>query len=160
MDYKDYYKILGVAKSADEKAVKTAYRRLARKYHPDVSKGKDSASRFQEISEAYEVLGDPEERKRYDSLGPDWQRFAQAGAGARSPSEGAPFGQGEVRFGSGGARPGVSDFFRTIFRDLGGGGFRRSGRITEVDFEDLGHLLGQFRGDIRRRARRRRDRGA
>ena len=117
MDYKDYYKILGVAKSADEKAVKTAYRRLARKYHPDVSKSKDSASRFQEISEAYEVLGDPEKRKRYDTLGPDWQRFAQAGAGARSPSEGAPFGQGEVHFGSGGAGAGFSDFFRTIFGD-------------------------------------------
>src|SRR2546428_1384476 len=106
MDYKDYYKILGVAKSAGEKAVKTAYRRLARKYHPDVSKGKDSASRFQEISEAYEVLGDPEKRKRYDTLGPDWQRFAQAGPGARSPSEGGPFAQGEVRCGSDAARHG------------------------------------------------------
>ena len=96
MEYKDYYKILGVAKSADDKAIKTAYRRLARKHHPDVSKGKDSASRFQEVSEAYEVLGDPEKRKRYDTLGPDWQRFAQAGAGARSPYEGSPFGQGFI----------------------------------------------------------------
>jgi len=111
------------------------YRRLARKYHPDVSKGKDSASRFQEISEAYEVLGDPEKRKRYDTLGPDWQRFAQAGAGARSPSEGAPFGQGEVRFGSGGAGPGFSDFFRTIFGDLG-----------EADSDGAAHHRGGFRG--------------
>ncbi len=148
MEYKDYYKILGVAKSADEKAIKTAYRKLARKYHPDVSKGKDSASRFQEVSEAYEVLGDPEKRKRYDTLGPDWQRYAQAGAGARSPHEGAPFGQGEVHFGSGGAGAGFSDFFRTIFGDLGGGGFRRGGRVTEVDFEDLGNLGGNFGGDF------------
>ena len=148
MEYKDYYKILGVAKSADDKAIKTAYRRLARKHHPDVSKGKDSASRFQEVSEAYEVLGDPEKRKRYDTLGPDWQRFAQAGAGARSPYEGSPFGQGEVHFGSGGAGAGFSDFFRTIFGDLGGGGgFRRGGRVTHVDFEDLGNLGGNFGGD-------------
>src|SRR5712691_6648361 len=145
MEYKDYYKILGVAKTADEKAIKTAYRRLARKYHPDVAKGKDSASRFQDVSEAYEVLGDPDKRKRYDTLGPDWQRFAQAGAGARSPYEGAPFGQGEVHFGSGGAG-GFSDFFRTIFGDVGGGGFRRGGRITEVDFEDLGNLGSNFGG--------------
>jgi len=148
MEYKDYYKILGVAKSADDKAIKTAYRRLARKHHPDVAKGKDSASRFQEVSEAYEVLGDPEKRKRYDTLGPDWQRFAQAGAGARSPYEGSPFGQGEVHFGSGGAGAGFSDFFRTIFGDLGGGGgFRRGGRVTHVDFEDLGNLGGNFGGD-------------
>lgn len=148
MEYKDYYKTLGVAKTADEKAIKTAYRRLARKYHPDVAKGKDSASRFQEVSEAYEVLGDPEKRKRYDTLGPDWQRFAQAGAGARSPHEGAPFGQGEVHFGSGGAGGGFSDFFRTIFGDVGGGGFRRGGRITEVDFEDLGNLGSNFGRDF------------
>ena len=97
MDYKDYYKILGVPKSADDKAIKTAYRRLARKHHPDVAKGKDSAARFQEIAEAYEVLGDAEKRKRYDTLGPDWQRYAEAGAGARGPFEGAEvhFGRGE-----------------------------------------------------------------
>ena len=83
MEYKDYYKILGVPKTADDKAIKTAYRRLARKHHPDVAKGKESAARFQEIAEAYEVLGDAEKRKRYDTLGPDWQRYAEAGAGAR-----------------------------------------------------------------------------
>src|SRR2546430_5264504 len=148
MEYKDYSKILGVAKSADDKAIKTAYRRLARKHHPDVSKGKASASRFQEVSEAYEVLGDPEKRKRYDTLGPDWQRFAQAGAGARSPYEGSPFGQGEVHFGSGGAGAGFSDFFRTIFGDLGGGGgFRRGGGGTPPGFEGLGYLGGNFGGD-------------
>ena len=67
MEFKDYYKILGVARTADEKAIKTAYRALARKHHPDVNKG--SADRFKEINEAYEVLSDPEKRKRYDTLG-------------------------------------------------------------------------------------------
>ena len=64
MEYKDYYKILGVPKDADDKAIKTAYRRLARKHHPDVSKGKESAAKFQEVAEAYEVLSDAEKRKR------------------------------------------------------------------------------------------------
>ena len=105
MKYRDYYKILGVPRSADDKAIKTAYRRLARKHHPDVAKGKDSAARFQEISEAYEVLGDSEKRKRYDTLGPDWQRYAEAGAGgARGPFEGAGvhFGRGGEGFSAGG----------------------------------------------------------
>ena len=142
MEYKDYYKILGVAKDADDKAVKTAYRRLARKYHPDVAKDKASAARFQELAEAYEVLGDPEKRRRYDTLGPDWERFAQSSAGARSPYEGA-----EVHFGRGGTgAAGFSDFFRTIFGDLGGGGggFRtggfRTGGFQEADLGDLGDL--------------------
>src|SRR5215470_8374495 len=117
VDFKDYYRILGVDRKADDKTIKSAYRRLARKHHPDVAKGKDSAARFQEIAEAYEVLSDPEKRKRYDTLGPDWQRYAEAGAGARGPYEGAPFGRTEVRFGRG--AEGFSDFFRTIFGDLG-----------------------------------------
>ena len=110
MDYKDYYKILGVPKTADDKAIKTAYRRLARKHHPDVAKGKESAARFQEVAEAYEVLGDAEKRKRYDTLGPDWHRYAEAGAGGRGASDGSPFGQGGVRFEGGGE--GFSDFSR------------------------------------------------
>lgn len=111
MEYKDYYKILGVDPSADDKAIKQAYRRLARKYHPDVSKAKGSAERFKEINEAYEALSDPEKRRRYDNLGPDWQRYAQAGG---------PFEGFRVHFGGRGADPGdFSDFFRTIFGDLG-----------------------------------------
>ena len=88
MEFKDYYKTLGVDRSADDKAIKTAYRKLARKYHPDVNKG--AAERFKEISEAYTVLSDPEKRKRYDTLGPDWERYAQAGAtaeGGQQPGE-------------------------------------------------------------------------
>src|SRR5262249_38071972 len=82
VSYKDYYQILGVPKTADAKAIKSAYRKLARKYHPDQNPGnKGAADRFKEINEANEVLSDPEKRQRYDTLGPDWERYAEAGAG-------------------------------------------------------------------------------
>ena len=80
VDFKDYYGILGVDRKADDKTIKSAYRRLARKHHPDVAKGKDTADRFKEINEAYEVLSDPEKRRRYDSLGPDWTRPSASGS--------------------------------------------------------------------------------
>jgi DnaJ-class molecular chaperone len=129
VEFKDYYKILGVDRAADEKAIKSAYRKLARKYHPDVAKGKDTAERFTEINEAYEVLSDPEKRRRYDTLGPDWQRYAQ----------GPPGGQGgyRVEYGDGGD---FSEFFRTIFGDLGargGGRGRQGGGFGGIDLEDL-----------------------
>src|SRR5262245_38619159 len=129
MDFKDYYKTLGVPKNADDKAIKSAYRKLARKHHPDVNKG--SAERFKEISEAYTVLSDPEKRKRYDTLGPDWERFAHAGG--RPPGEGP-----EVHFRqSGGDFGGFSDFFRTIFGDFGGARQGRGGGdFTEIRFGD------------------------
>src|SRR3989442_12699573 len=82
VEFKDYYRTLGVDKNADDKTIKSAYRRLARKYHPDVAKTKDAGERFKEIGEAYEVLSDPQKRQRYDTLGPDWQRYAPAGPGA------------------------------------------------------------------------------
>lgn len=112
VEYKDYYKILGLDRTADDKTIKQAYRRLARKYHPDVSKAKGTTERFKEINEAYEVLSDPEKRKRYDSLGPDWERYAQA----RAPAEG---GSGPFQGFDLGNLGGFSDFFRTIFGDLG-----------------------------------------
>ena len=121
VEFKDYYKILGVERTADEKTIKSAYRKLARKYHPDVNKGKDE--RFKEVAEAYEVLSDPEKRRRYDTLGPDWQRYAQQGA----PRPGQPGGGGfHVEYGD---ASDFSDFFRTIFGDMGargggGGGFQ------------------------------------
>ncbi|HKW94118.1 MAG TPA: DnaJ C-terminal domain-containing protein [Methylomirabilota bacterium] len=150
MEYKDYYKTLGVERTADDKAIKTAYRRLARKHHPDVNKG--NAERFKEINEAYAVLSDPEKRQRYDTLGPDWERYAQAGAaaGGRSPFEGRPYagqpfgGQGG-RFTQQGDPAAFSDFFRTIFGDLGG--FRRAepgAGATEFEFSDLGDLGAGF----------------
>src|SRR5579864_2122861 len=96
MDFKDYYTTLGVAKSASEKDIKQAFRKLARKHHPDVNPGDKSAeTRFKEINEAYEVLGDPAKRKKYDELGANWRMYEQAGAGA-GPGFGGfnPGGQG------------------------------------------------------------------
>src|ERR671937_333451 len=79
MDFKDYYTTLGVAKTATEKEIKQAYRKLARKHHPDVNPGdKTAESRFKDINEAYEVLGDPEKRKKYDELGANWRLYEQA----------------------------------------------------------------------------------
>jgi DnaJ-class molecular chaperone len=124
VEYRDYYKILGVDRKADGKAIKSAYRKLARKYHPDVNKGKDD--KFKEISEAYEVLSDPEKRRRYDTLGPDWQRYAQ------QPPPGSQ--GGGFHFEEGGD---FSDFFRTIFGDLGAQTTGRRGRGPGFRVEDL-----------------------
>src|SRR5207253_6272734 len=85
VEFKDYYRILGVDRGADDKTLKSAYRKLARKYHPDVNKGQDAS--FKEINEAYEVLSDPEKRRRYDTLGPDWQRYTQQATGPRRSEE-------------------------------------------------------------------------
>src|SRR5437773_11296430 len=86
VEYKDYYKILGVPKDAKTEDVKKAYRRLARQHHPDLNKGADAERRFKEVNEAYQVLSDPEKRKWYDQLGPNCERFAQG--------QGAPGGDG------------------------------------------------------------------
>ena len=113
IEYKDYYKILGVAKDASEKEIKAAYRRLARKFHPDMNQGDAKAeARFKEVNEANEVLSDADKRKRYDELGSDWARHQ------RAPQEG-PFGGGRVRVDTSGFGGDFSDFFRTFF----GGGF-------------------------------------
>ncbi len=113
VEFKDYYRILGVDRSADDKTIKSAYRRLARKYHPDVAKGKDGGERFKEVNEAYEVLSDPDKRRRYDSLGPDWQRYAQ------QPGPGGAPGGARVEYGDLDDVGDFSEFFRTIFGDLG-----------------------------------------
>ena len=82
MEYKDYYKVLGVEKTATEKEIKQAFRRLARQHHPDVNPNDPQAEeRFKEINEAYEVLSDPEKRGKYDQLGADWKRWQRAGGG-------------------------------------------------------------------------------
>ena len=78
MEYKDYYAVLGVKKDATEKEIRQAFRRLARQYHPDVNpNNKEAEEHFKEINEAYEVLSDPEKRKRYDEMGADWERYQQ-----------------------------------------------------------------------------------
>ena len=88
MDFKDYYSTLGVAKTATEKEIKQAFRKLARKHHPDVNPGDKSAeARFKEINEAYEVLGDPDKRKKYDELGANWRQYEQAAAGQGGPGQ-------------------------------------------------------------------------
>jgi len=130
VDLKDYYKILGVDRKADDKTIKSAYRRLARKYHPDVAKTKDATERFKEVSEAYEVLSDPEKRRRYDSLGPDWQRYTQAPPGA------PPGGGFRVEYGGDAGNLGdFSEFFRSIFGDLGAHA-RRGSRSGGIRFDE------------------------
>src|SRR5476651_996853 len=85
MDFKDYYSTLGVAKTATAKEIKAAYRKLARKHHPDVNPGDKSAeARIKELNEANEVLSDPEKRKKYDELGANWRAYEQAGQGEAS----------------------------------------------------------------------------
>jgi curved DNA-binding protein len=129
VEYKDYYKTLGVSKNATAADIKKAYRKLARQYHPDVNKSADASKKFKEVNEANEVLSDPDKRKKYDTLGPDWERYAQGGApGGRTTTQRGGNGGGFQWSYSGtpGANPfgddasGFSDFFQTIF---GSGGF-------------------------------------
>ena len=119
MEYKDYYKIMGLTRDAAPEDVKRAYRKLSRQFHPDLSKEKNAEARFKEIGEAYEVLKDPEKRAAYDQLGANWK----AGQDFRPPprwNTGAEHpGRGfEREFGSGasGAEGDYSDFFETLFR--------------------------------------------
>ena len=120
---KDYYKILGVKRGASDKEIKQAYRKLARKYHPDVNPGdKSTESKFKEINEANEVLSDPEKRKKYDQFGDQWQ-YADQFAGARGPFGG--FRQGGTTFEfSDFDTGGIGDLFGNIFGGFGGGGAR------------------------------------
>ncbi len=141
MKFKDYYEIMGVSRDASPEDVKRAYRRLARKYHPDVSKEKDAEERFKEVGEAYEVLRDPEKRAAYDQLGrrpsgeefrppPDWRFEFDEGTGAPGSGAGANV---------------HSDFFENLFGGLGGrhGGFRSRGLDTaaqvDVTLEEAYH---------------------
>lgn len=124
VEFKDYYKTLGVKKGATPEEIKRAYRSLARKHHPDVSKAPDAATRFKDLNEAHEVLSDPDKRKRYDQLGPDWERYAHAPGGGNGQ---APGGFQWVYTGQPGQDPfggetGFSDFFRTIFGGAAAGG--------------------------------------
>lgn len=133
MQYKDYYKVLGVARNATADEIKKAYRLLARKYHPDVSKEANAEEKFKEVAEAYEVLKDAEKRAAYDQLGtyqpgqdfrppPDWERH---------------FGPGHFHFSTHGGGADFSDFFSELFgmgmgRGRPGGGFAMAGQDLEV----------------------------
>src|SRR4030095_15517530 len=110
MEYKDYYKVLGVARTANADEIKRTYRKLARRYHPDVSKESNAEEKFKEVQEAYEVLRDTEKRAAYDQLGAQWK----AGEQFRPPPD---WGQGfEFSFGGGGEDgAGFSDFFANLF---------------------------------------------
>src|SRR6187397_656437 len=119
MEYRDYYASLGVPRTASQADIKKAFRKLARQHHPDVNKGDAAAEqRFKEVSEANEVLSDPEKRKLYDQLGANWQGYQNAGAG--SSQQGQPFG-GFEGFRTGGAGgPGVRFEYRGSQEDLAG----------------------------------------
>ncbi len=125
MNYKDYYQILGVPKNAPEKDIKSAYRKLARKWHPDAnpSSAKEAEERFKEIQEAYEVLGDPEKRGKYDVLGSDWQQAARQAEQQRryrnSQSETFNFSNFGEGAGGGAGPSGFSDFFDMFFSGIG-----------------------------------------
>ena len=119
MDFKDYYATLGVPKTASEKEVKQAFRKMARKHHPDVNPGDKAAeSRFKEINEAYEVIGDPEKRKKYDELGSNWKMYEQAQPTAAGDEGGAghyrTMTADEMRDLFGNEDP-FSDFFHAFF---------------------------------------------
>jgi DnaJ-class molecular chaperone len=172
MEFKDYYQTLGVAKTASEKEIKQAYRKLARKHHPDVNPGDKAAeSRFKEINEAYEVLGDQEKRKKYDELGANWRHYEQAQQAGQSPFGDAQWGTGQpgggfrtineedLREMFGNENP-FSDFFQAFFaggpRPAGGRrgrparGRARAGRDIEEQI-DLS-LEDAMRGATRRLA--------
>ena len=137
MDYKDYYQILGVSKNADEKEIKKAYRKLARKYHPDVNpEDKVAEAKFKDVNEANEVLSDPEKRKMYDQFGSQWQQYQRAGGGSTDDFFRQWGGtRGNTRtmnaedlsdiFGGG---SGFSSFFESLFGGRqSAGGFRQAG---------------------------------
>src|SRR6476661_6748048 len=119
VEYKDYYKTLGVSKSASTEEIKKAYRKLARQYHPDVNKKPEAEKRFKEVNEANEVLSDPDKRKRYDTIGPDFARYANAGNGGQPGNFTWSYNGRPGAGGFEGDAGAFSDFFRSIFGDEG-----------------------------------------
>jgi curved DNA-binding protein len=119
--FRDYYEILGVARTAPQDEIKTAYRALAKKYHPDVNRAPDAEDKFKELGEAYEVLRDPEKRKKYDLLGSNWRN----GQDFTPPQDWGGYGRGT----GGQTATNFSDFFNTIF---GGGGGAAGGGFSSI----------------------------
>jgi DnaJ-class molecular chaperone len=143
MNFKDYYAILGVPKNAAEKDIKSAYRKLARKWHPDANpkNAKEAEEKFKEIAEAYEVLGDPDKRKKYDVLGPNWQQAAQQAEQQRRYRTHVGDEEFEFDLGGPGGPSGFSDFFDMFFSGVGrrqtaqGPGIARRGQDLETTIE-------------------------
>lgn len=126
MDYVDYYKILGVDKKASENDIKNAYRKLARKYHPDLNPDdKEANKKFQQINEANEVLADPEKRKKYDQYGKDWKHSEQFEK-ARQAQGSAQYDFGGYNYAEPGDEDDFSSFFTSMFGKKAGAGGRRS----------------------------------
>ena len=161
MEYRDYYGTLGVPRDASQADLKKAFRKLARKHHPDVNKDDVEAERrFKEVNEAYDVLSDPEKRKLYDQLGADWDAYQRTGGQGADPF--AAFrgaGGGGVRFeyrGDAEDLSGFSDFFRAFFSEGAAGGgrsARTSARSASIDLDDLLNEASRTASTDRRRSR-------
>ena len=140
VEYKDYYKILGVSKTASEDEIRKSFRKLARQYHPDVAGNKAGAEdKFKEINEAYEVLSDPEKRRKYDQLGPNWKQAGgfqpPPGWGGSGRARGRAQGMPDFEF----EGTGFSDFFEQLFgRTNAGGRGGRTGGFSQEDFAQPG----------------------
>jgi curved DNA-binding protein len=147
MSYKDYYKILGVAKTATAEEIKKAYRKLAIKYHPDKNAGnKQAEDRFKEINEANEVLGDPEKRKKYDDYGENWQHYQQSHSGANQKGNRNQYSTFSGDFGDEGN---FSDFFESMFGGRFAEGRHQSRKGNDLHAEAEISLEEAYKGTTR-----------
>jgi len=140
MEYVDYYKALGLDKNASTEDIKKAYRKLARKYHPDINpNNKEAHKKFQEINEANEVLSDPDKRKKYDQYGKDW-KHAEEFEKARQQQSQRTYSSGHEEFFGGSDEGNFSDFFESLFGGRRSGSSRRETKFRGQDYEAELHL--------------------